>query len=197
MEMRSRLAPWVAVLACLLAAGAASANGYLSAQVGGFAPWHGDAGVMTTLQILGSGASGRSRWGGEFEYRGYERDIRGVHDVDASSYVLRGMWQYHLWPEALVTPYFGLGLGVTINSIDDDKVDDARGFNAVDAVGAGLDGVFLLGVSMNIPRAEYVSVFAEGRVGLAFDARGEGSSNDVQVDNVGGASGSVGVRFRF
>ncbi len=197
MQIRSRVAPWLAALACLLAAGPASAAGYMSAQVGGFAPWEGDAGVMTTLQILGSNASGRSRWGGEFEYRGYEREIRGVSNVDSSSYVLRGMWQYHLRPEAMVTPYFGLGFGLTINSIDDNKVDNALGFDAEDAVGAGLDGVFLLGVSMNIPRAEYMSVFAEGRIGLAFDARGEGSSSDVSVENVGGGSGSAGLRFRF
>ena len=50
---------------------------------------------------------------------------------------------------------------------------------------------------LEIPSAEYISVFAEGRVGLAFDAAGEGSSNGVDFDNVGGASGSAGLRFRF
>ncbi len=197
MQTRSRVVPWLAALAACLAAGTASADGHLSAQVGGFAPWEGDAGVMTTLQLLGSNASGRSRWGGEFEYREYDREISGVSNVGSSSYVLRGMWQYHFRPEALVTPYIGLGLGVTINAVDDDKVDNALGFDAVDPVGAGLDGVFLLGVAVNIPRAEYMSVFAEGRVGLAFDARGENSGNDVTVENVGGGSGSAGLRFRF
>lgn len=197
MQNRSRVLPWLAALAACVAAGPAAAAGYMSAQVGGFAPWSGDAGVMTTLQILGSNASLRSRWGGEFEYRNYEREISGVNNVNSSSYVLRGMWQYHFRPEAVVTPYLGLGLGLTINVIDDDKVDNALGFDAEDPVGAGLDGVFLLGVSVNIPRAEYMSVFAEGRLGLAFDARGEGSSNDVTVENVGGGSGSAGLRFRF
>ena len=196
-EIRSRLAALILALAACLAAGPALAGGYVSAQVGGFAPWSGDAGVMTSIQVMGSNASGRSRWGGEFEYRGYERKIEGVNNVDSSSYVLRGMWQYHFRPEAVVTPYVGLGLGVTINVVDDDKVDDALGYNARDPVGAGLDGIFLLGVSYNIPGAEYLSVFAEGRVGLAFDAAGEGSRNGVDFDNVGGASGSAGLRFRF
>jgi len=196
-ETRSRIAPWIFALAAFLAAGPAVANGYVSAQVGGFAPWHGNAGVMTSIQVMGSNASGRSRWGGEFEYRGYERTVLGVNDVDAGSYVLRGMWQYHFRPDAVVTPYLGLGVGITINTVDADKVDDALGHDARDSVGAGLDGVFLLGVAYNIPGADYLSVFAEGRVGLAFDAAGEGSSNDVDFDNVGGASGSAGLRFRF
>jgi len=196
-ETRSRIILSFVTLAAFLAAAPASAGGHVAAQVGGFVPWNGDAGVMTSIQVMGSNASGRSRWGGEFEYRGFERKISGVNDVDASSYVLRGLWQYHFRPDSVATPYIGLGLGVTINVVDDDKVDDALGFNARDPVGAGLDGVFLLGVAMNIPGAEYMSIFAEGRVGLAFDAAGEGSSNDVDFDNVGGASGSAGLRFRF
>jgi hypothetical protein len=181
--------------AAFLAAGTASAGGHVAAQVGGFVPWSGDAGVMTSVQILGSNASGRSRWGGEFEYREFDRTISGVNDVDVSSYVLRGIWQYHFRPDAVATPYVGLGIGVTINAVDDDKVDDALGFDARDPVGAGLDGVFLLGVAVNIPGAEYISVFAEGRLGLAFDAAG--ADGDIDVENVGGASGSAGLRFRF
>jgi hypothetical protein len=191
---RSRIAPLFSALAALLAAGPAAAGGYLSAQVGGFVPWSGDAGIMTSVQLLGSGASGRSRWGGEFEYRAFDSKIEGVSNVDVSSYVVRAMWQYHFRPDAVATPYLGLGMGVTINSVDNDKVNDALGYHARDQVGAGLDGIFLLGVSVNIPGAEYMSVFAEGRVGLAFDVSG---GNDVDVEGVGGASGSAGLRFRF
>jgi hypothetical protein len=184
-------------VASLNAPGSAGADGHVGVQVGGFAPWSGDAGVMTTVQILGSNASGRSRWGGEFEYREFETTISGVKGVDSESYILRGMWQYHFRPDAAVTPYLGLGLGVTINAVDDDKVDAAYGFNALDPVGAGLDGVFLLGVAANIPGAEDMSVFAEGRVGLAFNAIGEGNRDNVTLENVGGGSGSAGLRFRF
>jgi hypothetical protein len=196
MRTRTLIAPLLAACAALLAAGpAAAAGGAVGVQVGGFVPWDGDAGVMTSVQVLGSNASGRSRWGGEFEYRSYGRDIQGVNGVDASSYVLRGIWQYHFRPDSLLTPYVGLGLGLTINVVDDDEVDDALGFNARDPVGAGLDGTFLLGVSMNVPGVEYMSIFAEGRLGLAFDAAEE--DDDIEVDNVGGGSGSAGVRFRW
>lgn len=197
MEIRSRVAALLLALAAFLAARPASADGHLAVQVGGFVPWNGDAGVMTTVQVLGSNASGRSRWGGEFEYREFDTKISGVKDVDVDSYLLRGMWQYHFRPESVATPYVGLGLGVTINVVDDDKVDRAWGFNARDPVGAGLDGVFLLGVAVNIPGAEYMSIFAEGRLGLAFDVAGRGSRSGVTVENVGGASGSAGLRFRF
>jgi hypothetical protein len=61
--------------------------------------------------------------------------------------------------------------------------------------GSGLDGIFLLGLSANIPGADSISVFAEGRAGLAFDASDGG--NNVEVEDVGGASGSAGLRFRF
>jgi hypothetical protein len=193
---RTRIAACVA-LGVLLWAAPAAADGYMSAQVGGFAPWSGNAGIMTSIQILGSNASGRSRWGGEFEYRQFDTRVEGVPNVDVDSYLLRGMWQYHFRPEAAVAPYLGLGLALVITDLDDDKVDSAKGFNAIDPVGAGLDGVFLLGVSARIPGVDYLSVFAEGRVGLAFSATGKGSSSDVVVDNVGGGSGSAGLRFRF
>lgn len=194
-KTRSRIAALIGALAAFLVAGPASADGHMAAQVGGFAPWSGDAGVMTSVQLLGSNASGRSRWGGEFEYREFDTKIQGVSDVGVSSYLLRAMWQYHFRPDALATPYVGLGLGVTINDVDNDKVNEALGYHARDEVGAGLDGVFLLGASLNIPGAEYMSIFAEGRLGLAFDA--SGGNGDVEVENVGGASGSAGLRFRF
>jgi hypothetical protein len=193
-KIRSRISPLFSTLAALLAAGPASADGYLSAQVGGFVPWSGDAGIMTSVQLLGSGASGRSRWGGEFEYRGFDSKIEGVSNVDVRSYVLRAMWQFHFRPEAVATPYLGLGMGVAINAVDDDKVNEALGYHARDHVGAGLDGIFLLGVSVNIPGTDYLSAFAEGRAGLAFDVSG---GDDVDLEDVGGASGSAGLRFRF
>ena len=149
---------------------------------------------MTSVQLLGSGASGRSRWGGEFEYRAFDSKIEGVSNVDVSSYVIRAMWQFHFRPEAVATPYLGLGMGVTINAIDDDAVNDALGYDARDRVGAGLDGTFLLGVSVNIPGTDFLSIFAEGRAGVAFDVSG---GSDVDVEDVGGASGSAGLRFRF
>jgi hypothetical protein len=195
--MRTRLliAPVLGALAAFLAAGPAAADGFMSAQVGVFAPWSGDPGLTTSVQLLGSGASGRSRWGGEFEFRSFDSKIQGVTDVDVDSFVIHAMWQYHFRPEAVATPYIGLGVGVTVSAIDDDKVNDALGSNQQDRIMGGFDGVFLLGVSANIPGAEYMSVFAEGRLGLAFATAENGG--DWDVEDVGGGSASAGLRFRF
>jgi hypothetical protein len=192
---RSRSAAWLVALTLLLAAGPATADGFMSAQVGVFVPWNGDPGVMTSVQLLGSGASGRSRWGGELEYRNFDSKIQGVKNVGVSSYVLHAIWQYHFRPEAVATPYIGLGLGATISAIDDDKVNDALGSHEQDHIGGGFDGIFLLGVSANIPGAEYMSVFAEGRLGLAFATSANGG--DWNTEDVGGGSASAGLRFRF
>jgi hypothetical protein len=175
----------------------AAAAGHLSIQGGAFAPWQGDVGFSTTIQLLGANRSGRSRWGGEFEYRNFDSKIAGVAHVGVESYVMRGMWQYHFRPDAAVTPYIGLGFGLSINSVNADKVDLGNGRDVRGSTGAGLDGLFLLGLQFALPGAEYVSLFGEGRVGLAFDATGENGDTDVIVENLGGASGSVGLRFRF
>ena len=190
-----RIAGWLGAMTLLLAAGPAAADGFMSGQLGVFAPWQGDPGFMASVQLLGSGASGRSRWGGEFEYRNFESKIQGVNDVDVSSYVLRAMWQHHFRPEAVVTPYIGVGLGVTISAIDDNKVNNQLGSDDQDHIGGGFDGLVLLGVSANIPGADYMSVFVEGRLGLAFATAENGG--DWDTEDVGGGSGSAGLRFRF
>ena len=84
---------------------------------------------------------------------------------------------------------------MTIDKIDDDKVNDAIGSDQQDRIMGGFDGLFLLGVSMNIPGAEYMSVFAEGRMGLAFATAENGG--DWTTEDVGGGSASAGLRFRF
>jgi hypothetical protein len=191
----SRIAAALAAMTLLLAAGPAAADGFMSGQVGVFAPWQGDPGFMASVQMLGSGASRRSRWGGEFEYRNFETKVKGVSDVGVSSYVLRALWQYHFRPEAVLTPYIGLGLGMSITAIDDNKVNNQLGIDDQDHIAGGFDGLALLGVSANIPGADYMSVFVEGRLGLAFATAA--NDGDWDTEDVGGGSGSAGLRFRF
>ncbi len=200
MARASRLRRILAACACfalLLTGAPAAADGHVSLQAGAFVPWQGDVGHAITLQFLGSNESAKSRWGGEFEYRRFESRIVGVSDVDVESYILRAMWQQHFRPDALVAPYIGLGLGVAINSVDDSKVDREKGRNVRGSTGAGLDALFLLGVRVTIPGAEYMSLFGEGRLGVGFDVTGRNDSSSLEVENLGGASGSIGVRFRF
>ena len=166
-------------------------------QSGAFFPWQGDPGYMLSLQLLGSGASARSRWGGEFEYRNFETRVAGVSGVDMESFILRGMWQQHFRPEAFVTPYVGLGLGVAINVVDDRKIDRNRGEDIRGSTGAGLDAIFMMGIRALIRGAEYMSVFAEGRVGVGFDMTGRNDEDGVEVEQIGGVSLNGGIRFRF
>jgi len=184
--------------ALLLLSGTATAGGHMSLQAGGFVPFQGDAGPTVLLQLLGSNASAKARFGGEFEYRGFDSTIMGVRNVDVDSYAIRAVWQQHFMPDAPVTPYIGLGIGVSINDVDASKVDRAYGRNVRHATGAGPDGVFMLGIQAKIPGLDFMSIFGEGRVGFSYDFSGRADkSATVETENFGGASGSGGIRFRF
>jgi len=194
---RGRLAALAALAAALLAAAPATGAGFVSMQAGAFVPWEGDVGASLALQLLGSSASARARFGGEFEYRRFDSTVIGVQDVGVESYVIHAMWQQHFAPDAAVTPYLGLGLGMSVNVVDDDKVDRVRGRNTLDSTHAGIDGIFLLGVQAKLPGAEYMSVYAEGRVGFGYMFIDREDANSVIGENVGGTSASLGLRFRF
>jgi hypothetical protein len=175
----------------------ARAEGFLAMQGGAFFPWQGDTGHSLALQMLGANHSGRSRWGAEFEYRDFESRIADVPDIDVETYLLRAMWQHHFRPDDLITPYIGLGLGLAISNVDHQAVDLAKGRNLRGSTGAGLDGLFLLGLSISPYDLDYLSFYAEGRVGFGVDVTGKNASSDTIVENLGGASANAGLRFRF
>lgn len=183
--------------AILLAGTAAAGGGHMTVQGGVFAPWTGDPGYSLLLQLLGSNASAKARFGGEIEYRNFDSTIIGVSDVEVESYVFRLVWQQHFVPDAAVTPYIGLGLGIAINDVDDGHVDSARGRNVRRALSAGPDGVFMLGLDAKIPGADYMSLYAEGRIGFAYDFTSRKDKSKLQLENLGGGSGNAGIRFRF
>jgi hypothetical protein len=183
--------------ATLLAAAPAGAVGYLSMQAGVFDPWQGDAGYSLALQLLGAKASGKSRFGGEFEYRNFDSDIVDVPKVRVESFIFRGLWQHHFAPDRFVSPYLGVGLGVAIDVVDDHKVDRARGIDTLGSTSAGLDGVFLLGLQMAIPGTDSLSLYGEGRAGFGFAIYGRHDTDRLRSENLGGISGSLGLRYRF
>lgn len=188
---------WTALTALLLAAAPASGDGHMAVQAGGFVPWQGDAGPSFLLQMLGSNASAKARFGGEFEYRRFDSKIIGVSDVDVESFVVRAVWQQHFVPDGPITPYIGLGLGLAVNDVDDHKVDRVKGRNVRSSTGAGPDGVFMLGIQAKLPGVDYLSVYGEGRVGFTVDIIGRNDESGLESENLGGASGSAGLRFRF
>jgi len=181
----------------LFTAAPAAAGAFLAMQAGGFVPWQGDAGYSLALQLTGSNAAARSRWGGEFEFRNFDSTIVGVSGVEVESYIVRGVWQYFFMPDRFLTPYVGFGLGVSIDVVDDDKVDRVRSMDTIGSTSAGLDGLFLAGLQMAIPGVDALSVYAEGRVGFGFAVYGRHDNNSVETENLGGGSGNLGLRFRF
>jgi hypothetical protein len=129
-----RRAALISLSLALLAASPAAGAGFVAMQAGAFVPWEGDVGPSLALQLLGSSSSAKARFGGEFEYRRFDSTIIGVQDVGVESYVIRAMWQQHFLPDAAVTPYLGLGLGMSVNVVDDDKVDRVRGRASASAI---------------------------------------------------------------
>jgi hypothetical protein len=198
MGQRSSTAFHLTALAVALLVGTPAAGaGHVGMQAGGFVPWQGDDGYSLLFQLLGSNASAKARFGGEFEYRNFDSKIMEVPDVKVESYVIRAIWQQHFLPEASVTPYIGLGLGIAINEVDDQRVDRVRGRNMRGSTGAGLDGLFMFGLQARIPGVDYMSIYGEGRVGFTYDFTGREDKSGVETENIGGVTGSAGIRFEF
>jgi hypothetical protein len=175
----------------------ASAAGFFSMQAGVFGPWQGDAGYSLAFQMLGGGASGRARFGAEFEYRNFDTHILGVSDVNLDAYAIRAIWQQHFIPDRLVSPYIGLSFGMTFTNIDDNRVDDVLGFDARGESGTGVEGQFLFGIDGKIPDSEFLSLFAEARVGFGYELNRLNNRSRIESENIGGIEGMTGVRFRF
>lgn len=195
-----RTAPILA--ACLIGLGTlgaspAAAAGFFSMQGGLFGPWQGDLGYNLGVQMLGGGASGRARFGGEFSYRNFDTHVLGVPDVDVDAYSLRGVWQQHIVPAAVVSPYLGLTFGITFTNVDNDRVNDAYGIKLRGESGFAIEGQFLAGVDAKIPTTDYLSVFVEGRVGFGYELSDRDDKTKIESENIGGVQGLSGIRFRF
>lgn len=192
----------IAIVAALLVLGgagpqSASAAGFFSMQGGVFGPFNGDPGYSLGLQLLGGGASGRARFGAEFQYRNFDANILGVSDVDVDAYALRAVWQQHILPSRSISPYLGLTLGVTLTNVDNNRVNSVLGVDARGESGAGIEGQFLFGVDGKIPNTEFLSIFAEGRIGFGYEFNRLNNRSRVESENIGGIQGITGVRFRF
>jgi hypothetical protein len=60
---------------------------------------------------------------GELEYRKSSQELFDVDDVDPRDRPAL-LLNYIIWPEAVISPYLGAGLGLSVNIIDADKVED-------------------------------------------------------------------------
>jgi len=192
----------------------ASAQFEMGLSGGYFVPAEGDGGPTGQIR-LGGGLSDNLRLAGELEYRKSSQELLDVEDVDIHGIGLHALVNYIILPDAVVSPYLGAGLGLGVNIIDADKIEDelerrllaTPGVVAaeVDVTPVGLSlGVFGL-IGLQVPLGDHVRLFAEGRYGGDWQVTGKvetdtattSDSTDIDVENLGGFSGIGGLRFVF
>jgi hypothetical protein len=194
----------------LLSATTAKAQFEIGVSGGGFFPSDGESGPSAQLRI-GGGPSDRWRIAGELEYRKFKSELFGLDDVDIQGIGLRAILNYIFLPDSYLTPYVGAGLGLGVNLLDDEAIEEflvATTPGAVDAdvTPAGLSvGVFGL-IGLQIPLGDHVRIFGEGRFGGDWQLTGEQVTNTgvgtteetkIDVENLGGLSAIGGIRYVF
>lgn len=201
-----RGALWAAVVAVpLLVAARADAEGlgttrrsrpvHLSVGGGVFQPWDGDLGFdVSGTAHVGLG-SDRFWLGGELEYRRFEADLKQGYHPDMNSFVVRFSFQYHPFPDAIVSPYVGIGVGAALHKVDDNHLRSDPNDKVRSDVSGGLSLVGLAGVEAPLftPRLQ---LFLEGRLGNGSDLWKRKGGN-WQSDQVDGITGMSGLRLRF
>lgn len=194
----------------LLSATTAKAQFEIGASGGVFFPMDGKSGPSAQLRI-GGGPSEHWRIAGELEWRKFKSELFGLDDVDIQSIDLRAVVNYIFLPDAFLTPYIGAGLGLGVNLIDNEAIEEFLIDTTPDAVDADVSpaglsaGVFGL-IGLQVPFGDHVRIFGEGRfggdwmlTGKQVTDTGSGTSGETEIDaeNLGGFSAIGGVRIVF
>ncbi|MFQ5728844.1 MAG: outer membrane protein [Waddliaceae bacterium] len=175
---------------------------HLSIGGGNFNPSDGESGTAFLGQFLHK--NGNTRFGGEIEYRDFEATLFEVQKVETQSFIIRGVGVYMFRPEG-ISPYIGGGIGVAINIIDGDKIEQTLSQGnttlvVVSDVGAGFGLVGLIGIEA--PVSSDLIFFAEGRISGDFqltqiEGLNTAGEEEIEIENLGGVTVLGGVRFRF
>ncbi len=182
-------------VAVIILVGAAMARG-ASAQVtvggggGVYKPYKGTAGFNVFAHGLARVAK---NWdvGGEIEYRNFKAELLNVDDVGIDTIAIHALTRY-LFPLGPVHLYVGAGLGIDLNIIDGNKIEDRRNVSVTD-FGTGIGVLGLAGLDFHVTDA--IALFAEGRAG--YDLQLTNQSDDLDADNLGGITGAGGIRWTF
>ena len=195
----------VVALALLFALVTPAAGVEFAAGGGSFFPWDGDSGPSVLGQV---GGRVKENWRllGEFEYRDYSTELLGVDNVDIRGYGLRFIAHYMFLPEGVVNPYVGAGVGLTLQDLDEGKVERVleQTFGSADVTPVALS-VALMGIlGLEVPLGDHFALFGEGRVGadIALSRTevdtGNGNSDDnLDTENLGGLHAIGGLRVRW
>ena len=169
----------------------------ISGAGGIFYPFQGQSGVSGAIQAMGI-ISPQERLGVELEYRNYDTELFNTKNIETQAYILRGIGQY-LFRSHGISPYVGLGLSIALNVFDENDIEKKRAsINVKGDKGFGYGIMGLLGVE--VPVGQRVAVFAEGRVSADFQLtryKNESGNNKIDVENLSGLTGMVGIRFHF
>lgn len=169
----------------------------ISGGGGIFHPFQGQSGVSGTIQAMGI-ISPQERMGVELEYRNYKNELFHAKNIDTQSYILRGIGQYFFRSHG-ISPYVGLGVNIALNVFDEKDIEKKRdSINVKGDKGFGYGIMGLLGVEA--PVGQGVAVFAEGRVSADFlvtQYKNSSGNNKIDVENLSGLTGMIGMRFHF
>lgn len=169
----------------------------ISGGGGIFSPFQGKSGQSGSIQAMGL-ISPQERIGLELEYRNYNTDLFHTKNIDTQAYILRGIGEYFFRSHG-ITPYIGVGVNIALNVFDEKDVERKRpSINVKGGKGFGYGIMGLLGVE--VPVGQRVALFAEGRVSADFQlSRYKNSSgkNKLDIENLSGLTGMIGIRFHF
>ena len=184
-------------LAALLAPTAAHADLHVGLGLGGALPWDpdNDTGLSVAGSITGGGFGDRLRIGGEFEFRDTETEILSVSGVDTRTYDIRAIVQFVPFPNYL-SPYVGLGIGLQIIHLDDDRIENFATANgaSIGAVGLGTGAVAMVG--LNVPLTSDVDLFVEGRTDISVELT-DNFEDALQPKDLSTFTGMLGLRLNF
>ncbi|MFZ1745706.1 MAG: hypothetical protein WBO24_20055 [Nitrospirales bacterium] len=169
----------------------------ISGGGGIFHPFQGKTGASGAIQAMGI-ISPQERMGVELEYRNYKNELFHAKNIDMQSYILRGIGQYFFRSHG-ISPYIGLGVNIALNVFDEKDIEKKRdSINVKGDKGFGYGIMGLLGVEA--PVGQGIAVFVEGRVSADFLVtryKNSSGNNKIDVENLSGLTGMVGIRFHF
>jgi hypothetical protein len=166
---------------------------HLSAGAGAFLPWDGDTGFDVSMLVHKGLGSDRFWLGAELEYRRYEVELKRDYEPRYDTLAARFSFQYHPFPQAPVSPYAGIGVGLQLSRVGETHSGGERVRHRVSG-GTTLLGV--AGVDLGAGLLGPLTLFAEARVGNSSDLWDREGGN-FQLDQIDGFTGMGGLRLRF
>ena len=175
---------------------AAGADWNVSLSGSAFQPWYGDVGQGGIASAQVELREGRFWIGIEVEYRAFDANLGGGFGPDYESVLARGLFHYHPFPDAALSPYVGLATGIALHLSDRDDVVNGEERPIRRRASGGTTLLGLAGVQAPVPGVRGLFLFVEGRVETAGDLWKKRGGN-WQYDQVGGVTGTGGLRVRF